>query len=547
MRFDVLNLILGWTLVALTVPLLFCVLVTGYLDNWELALRAFSIPAALSFFIGLMMLRFGTKRNTHMRLRDREAFAAVALVWPLAVFIGALPYWLGGMFHGPFTEDSEFLDIARGAVNSWFESMSGFSTTGATVISTSMSPNCLPSTPDCINTQPRGLLFWRSLTQWFGGMGIIMLGMMILSRVIGGGMALARAELTGPSLSRLKPKLQETALALWGLYLALTLLEMGLLKTIGGMNWFDSINHALTTMPTGGFSTHDASIGHYQSYTVELIIILFMFIGGINFTLLWFIREGEFKKATQDEEFKNYIVYILTTFLFITIALFATRDYSTPDTFIDSLFHVVSIGTSTGYTSTDYMQWPVVTHLFLFVLMIVGASAGSTSGGLKLLRVNLAFKVAMRELVRIAQPRKVQTVRMNGEVVGNQQLGLIVGMLFVWIGLFAIASILLAFIAPDENFESILALVASSLGNTGPTLGNYGPTETWAGLNSGALLLTSILMWFGRLELLTAVILLHPHTWRSESRDQAPRGALTRLKRMISREPHEESEQGPLR
>ena len=545
MRFDVLYLILGWTLVALTLPLLFCVIVTGYLDDWELAFRAFSIPAGLSLFIGAIMLRFGTKRNTHMRLRDREAFAAVALVWPLAVFIGALPYWLGGMFHGPFTDGSDFLDIARGAVNAWFESMSGFSTTGATVISTSMSPNCLPGM-DCINSQPRGLLLWRSLTQWFGGMGIIMLGMMILSRVIGGGMALARAELTGPSLSRLKPKLQETALALWGLYLALTLIEFVLLWTIGDMNWFDSINHALTTMPTGGFSTYDASIGHFDSYMVELIIILFMFIGGINFTLLWFIREGQFKKATQDEEFKNYIVYILTTFLFITIALLATRDYSSKDAFIDSLFHVVSLGTSTGYTSTDYMQWPVVTHLFLFVLMIVGASAGSTSGGLKLLRINLAFKVAMRELVRIAQPRKVQTIRMNGEVVGNQQLGLIVGMLFVWIGLFAISSILLAFITPAEDFESILALVASSLGNTGPTIGNYGPTETWAGLNSGALLLTSILMWFGRLELLTAVILLHPHTWRSESKDQAPRGALARLKRMISREPHEDSEQGPL-
>ena len=545
MRFDVLNLILGWTLVALTLPLLFCVVITGYLDDWELALRAFSIPAGLSLFIGAMMLRFGTKRNTHMRLRDREAFAAVALVWPLAVFIGALPYWLGGMFHGPFTDGSSFADVARGAVNAWFESMSGFSTTGATVISTSMSPNCLPGM-DCINSQPRGLLFWRSLTQWFGGMGIIMLGMMILSRVIGGGMALARAELTGPSLSRLKPKLQETALALWGLYLVLTLIEFVLLWTIGDMNWFDSINHALTTMPTGGFSTYDASIGHFDSYTVELIIILFMFIGGINFTLLWFIREGQFKKATQDEEFKNYVVYILTTFLFITIALLATRDYSSTDAFIDSLFHVVSLGTSTGYTSTDYMQWPVVTHLFLFVLMIVGASAGSTSGGLKLLRINLAFKVAMRELVRIAQPRKVQTIRMNGEVVGNQQLGLIVGMLFVWIGLFAISSILLAFISPGEDFESILALVASSLGNTGPTIGNYGPTETWAGLNSGALILTSILMWFGRLELLTAVILLHPHTWRSESKDQAPRGALARLKRMISREPHEELEQGPL-
>ena len=545
MRFDVLYLILGWTLVALTIPLLFCFIVTGYLDDWDLALRAFSIPAGMSLFIGAIMLRFGTKRNTHMRLRDREAFAAVALVWPLAVFIGALPYWFGGMFHGPFTDGSDFLDIARGAVNSWFESMSGFSTTGATVISTSMSPNCLPSM-DCINSQPRGLLLWRSLTQWFGGMGIIMLGMMILSRVIGGGMALARAELTGPSLSRLKPKLQETALALWGLYAVLTLIEFFLLMTIGDMNWFDSINHALTTMPTGGFSTYDASIGHFDSYTVELIIILFMFIGGINFTLLWFIREGQFKKATQDEEFKNYIVYILTTFLFITIALLATRDYSSKDAFIDSLFHVVSLGTSTGYTSTDYMQWPVVTHLFLFVLMIVGASAGSTSGGLKLLRINLAFKVAMRELVRIAQPRKVQTIRMNGEVVGNQQLGLIIGMLFVWIGLFAISSILLAFITPSEDFESILALVASSLGNTGPTIGNYGPTETWAGLNSGALLLTSILMWFGRLELLTAVILLHPHTWRSESKDQAPRGALARLKRMISREPHEDSEQGPL-
>ena len=540
MRFDVLALILGLTLVALTIPLVVCGILTGFLDDWDLAILAFSAPAASSLLIGYLMLRFGTRRNTHTRLRDREAFAAVALVWPLAVLVGALPYWLGGVFHGPFTDGSDLADILRGAVNSWFESMSGFTTTGATVISTSMSPGCNPGM-DCINSQPRGLLLWRSLTQWFGGMGIIMLGMMILSRVIGGGMALARAELTGPSLSRLKPKLQETALALWTLYLVLTILEFGLLITIGDLNWFDSLNHALTTMPTGGFSTYDGSVGHFDSYTVELIIILFMFIGGINFTLLWFIREGQFKKASQDEEFKNYLVYIFTTFLFITIALLLTRDYTTTDSFIDSLFQVVSIGTSTGYTSTDYMQWPVFTHLLLFVLMIVGACAGSTSGGLKLMRINLAFKVAMRELIRIAQPRKVQTVRLNNQVVGDQQLGLIVGMLFVWIGLFAISSIILSLMIPGEDFESILALVASSLGNTGPTLGNYGPTETWAGLNSGALIWTSILMWFGRLELLTAVILLHPHTWRSESKDQTNRGALSRLKRMISRDPIEES------
>ena len=540
MRFDVLALILGWTLIALTIPLVLCAVLTGFLDDWDLAIRAFSVPAGLSLLIGYLMLRFGTRTNTPTRLRDREAFAAVALVWPLAVFVGALPYWFGGLFHGPFTDGSDVADILRGAVNSWFESMSGFTTTGATVISTSMSPNCYPGM-DCINSQPRGLLLWRSLTQWFGGMGIIMLGMMILSRVIGGGMALARAELTGPSLSRLKPKLQETAFALWTLYLVLTILEFILLFTIGGLDWFDSINHALTTMPTGGFSTYDSSVGHFDSYTVELIIILFMFIGGINFTLLWFIREGQFKKASQDEEFKNYLVYIFTTFLFITIALLVTRDYTTTDSFIDSLFTVVSLGTSTGYTSTDYMQWPVFTHLLLFVLMIVGACAGSTSGGLKLMRINLAFKVAMRELVRIAQPRKVQKIRLNNQVVGYQQIGLIVGMLFVWIGLFAISSIILSLMIPGEDFESILALVASSLGNTGPTLGNYGPTQTWAGLNSGALIGTSILMWFGRLELLTAVILLHPHTWKSESKDQTNRGALSRLRRMISREPIDES------
>ncbi len=540
MRGDVLALILGWTLVALTIPLVLCAVLTGFLDNWDLAIRAFSIPAGVSLFIGYILLRFGTRRNTSTRLRDREAFAAVALVWPLAVLVGALPYWLGGVFHGPFTDGSDLSDIFRGAVNSWFESMSGFTTTGATVISTSMSPNCYPGM-DCINSQPRGLLLWRSLTQWFGGMGIIMLGMMILSRVIGGGMALARAELTGPSLSRLKPKLQETARALWGLYIFLTVLEFILLLSIGGMDWFDSLNHSLTTMPTGGFSTYDGSIGHFDSDIVKLIVTVFMFLGGVNFTLLWFIREGQFKKATQDEEFKNYLVYIFTSFLFISIALLATRDYSTKDTLIDSLFQVVSIGTSTGFSTADYMQWPVVTQFLIFVLMVVGASAGSTAGGLKLLRINLAFKVAMRELVRIAQPRKVETIRMNSQVVGSHQLGLIIGMLIVWIGLFAISSFTLAIIMPDSNFESILSVVASSLGNTGPALGDYGPTETWANMNSMSLILTSILMWFGRLELLTAVILLHPHTWRSESKDQTNRGALSRLKRMISREPIDES------
>ena len=535
MRFDVLSLILGWTLIALTLPLVFCGLITWWLDDLQMALYAFLVPAIVSPTLGIVMLSVWTRTDTSERLRDREAFAAVALVWPIAVFIGSLPFWLGGVFVGPFTPDASFVDIARGAVNSWFESMSGFTTTGATVISHNMSPNCIPGTTvDCINAQPRGLLIWRSLTQWFGGMGIIMLGMMILSRVIGGGMALARAELTGPSLSRLRPKLKQTAFALWGLYLFLTFFEFLLLYFTGAMDLFDSINHALTTMPTGGFSTHDGSIGFYDSFLVESIIIIFMFLAGVNFTLLWFIRDGNFKRAFGDEEFRNYVVYITVGVLAVFIALLASGT-SAGNALRDSLFQVVSIGTSTGYTSTNYMDasWPLVTHLIIFILMIVGASAGSTGGGLKLLRVTLAFKVAMRELVRIAQPRKIDRIRMNGEVVERQQISLIVGMLIVWVGLFGISSILLAIFMPGDSFESITTLVASSLGNTGPALGDYGPNNTWAGMNSGALLITSVLMWFGRLELLTAVILIHPRTWRREKRVHSDRAAIALYRRLM--------------
>ncbi|MFL2949629.1 MAG: TrkH family potassium uptake protein, partial [Candidatus Poseidoniaceae archaeon] len=419
MRSDVLYLILGWTLIALAIPLVLCGIITGLLDSWELAVRAFAIPSLISFFTGMIMLSFGTRTNTSERLRDREAFAGVALVWPIAVFIGALPYWLGGVFNGPFMLDPTMMDVGRGAVNSWFESMSGFTTTGATVISHNMSPNCIPGvTADCINSQPKGLLLWRSLTQWFGGMGIIMLGMMLLSRVIGGGMALARAELTGPSLSRLRPKLKQTAIALWGLYIVLTLIEFFLLWLTGSMEWFDAINHALTTLPSGGFSTHDLSIGYYDSVLVEMIIIVFMFIAGVNFTLLWFIKEREFKKAFGDEEFKYYGIYVLVASLAIAGALIGSGT-SVGTALRHSIFHVVSIGTSTGYGTTDYAGdgWPLATHFIIFILMIVGASAGSTAGGLKLLRVTLAFKVAMRELVKIAQPRKIDRIRMNGEVV----------------------------------------------------------------------------------------------------------------------------------
>jgi len=205
------------------------------------------------------------------------------------------------------------------------------------------------------------------------------------------------------------------------------------------------------------------------------------------------------------------------------------------DGFFDSLFTVISIGTSTGYTTTDYMLWPVVTHILLFLLMIVGACAGSTSGGLKLMRVKLALKVAWREIGRIAQPRRVFRIRMNNEVVENDRLGLITGMLFVWTGVFALSCILLAITMPNSDFESIVAVVASALGNVGPALGDYGPSNTWASMGTPSLLITTVLMWFGRLELMTALLLLHPRTWAREEREAPDRASVKLIKELFEK------------
>ena len=540
MRGDVLNLILGWTLIAFTIPLVICGIITCILDDISIGLRAFGPAAVISLSLGGAMVFFFTRTDSSERLRDVEAFVGVGLVWPISVLIGSLPFWLGGVFVGPFTSGAELSDMLTGFVYSWFESMSGFTTTGATVIHGSSSPMCDSTTLDCINSQHRGLLIWRSLTQWFGGMGIIMLGMMILSRVLGGGMALARAELTGPSLSRLKPKLRQTATALWGLYVTLTILEFLLLFFVGQIGWFDAFNHALTTLPTGGFSTHDASIGYYDSIKVEAIIIAFMFLAGVNFTLLWLCRKGNIFLVWKDEEFRYYAFYLLLAITLISLTLMNTG-HGYGESIRDGIFNVISIASSTGYATEDYMPWPVVTHVALFILMIVGASAGSTAGGLKLLRVSLAFKIAMRELRRIAQPRKIDRIRMNNEVVEDRQIGLIVGMLFVWVILFGGASILLAIMMPDASFESIVSLVASSLGNTGPAIGEYGPSNTWVGMDKSELILTSILMWFGRLELLTAVIVLHPHTWRREDKSDGEVKGVAVVKRMLQEKEESES------
>ena len=518
MRKDILSLVVGWSLILLCAPLAMVGLTTLILgDGLDFAIRAFLPPLLLSGVLGFLLKRWGTREDTDERLRDREAFAAVALGWPVVVAIGALPFWLGGMFYGPtelLAGSADLRTVAGGYVRAWFESMSGFTTTGATVIDPTTSPLCTAAVTDCIAAQPRSLLLWRSLTQWLGGMGIIMLGILILSRYLGGGMSVARAELTGPSLSRLRPRLAETAKILWTIYIVLTLAEMVLLRFLGGLSWFDSVNHGLTTMPSGGFSTYDAGIMHFQSPTVEWIIIFFMVATGINFTLYHFLWLKEWFNVVNNNELQVYLAVLLGAWTVMTVNLIMATDVTSVDSFRLAAFQAVSIGTSTGYATADFASWPILSKVILLLLMIVGACAGSTSGGLKILRLRIAFQLARREISRISSPRKVHLVRMDGEVVEDDKLWIIVGMLSWWAVIAMVGMLLLAFIEYDLDLESIIGVTLSSLGNTGPTLGAFGPTQTWASLHWTSMIITSLLMWLGRLELLTVIVLLTPRVWK---------------------------------
>ncbi|MDP6741444.1 MAG: TrkH family potassium uptake protein [Candidatus Thalassarchaeaceae archaeon] len=518
MRKDVLALVVGWTLVILSVPLFIAFISPFILNEPVMAIRAFTIPLLISIISGYLLIKYGHSEDAADRLRDREAFAAVALGWPVVVFIGALPFWLGGMFHGPiefYLGESNFKEVIGGSIRSWFESMSGFTTTGATVIDGDTSPNCQPVVPDCINAQSRSLLLWRSMTQWLGGMGIIMLGMLILSRYLGGGMSIARAELTGPALSRLRPRLQETAKILWSIYTIMTITEMLLLRFLGGLSWFDSLNHALTTMPSGGYSTYDAGIMHFQSPSVEWIIIFFMVATGINFTLYHFIWLKEWFNVVTNNELQVYLAVLFGAWAVMTANLIIAADVSSSDSFRLAAFQAASIGTSTGYATADFASWPILSKVILLLLMIVGACAGSTSGGLKILRLRIAFQLARREISRISSPRKVHLVRMDGEVVTDDKLWVIVGMLSWWAVIAMSGLLMLSFIEYDLDFESIIGIVVSSLGNTGPTIGAFGPTQTWSSLHWSSMIITSVMMWLGRLELLTVIVLLSPRVWKN--------------------------------
>tara|TARA_Y100000588_G_scaffold68136_1_gene69272 strand:+ start:4146 stop:5744 length:1599 start_codon:yes stop_codon:yes gene_type:complete len=532
MRWEVVGLVLGWTIGLVAVPLAVVILYSAYSEGLEPAIRTFAIPLLVSLLSGFLMVSIFGRSDASNRVRDREAFASVALGWIPVVIVGALPFWLGGMFHGPFGEywfpDSEnsLTDILYGLLHSWFESMSGFTTTGASLIDPYTSPVCSgessPNYPkfegDCVGSQRKSLILWRSLSQWIGGMGVIMLGLLIFSRALGGGMALARAELTGPSVSNLGTTLESTARKLWGIYVGLTMIEAMLLYQLTNMGGFDSVNYALTTMPSGGFGTSDLGVMGYDDPVIETVIMVFMLLTCINFSLLYFAFSGRLKEMWKDEELRTYALIIFVAWIAMAVNLARSGNYGFAESIRHSIFQSISIS-STGFSSSDFSSWPVFSQFVLLLLMIVGASAGSTGGGLKVLRIRIAFELAKREVMKIIQPRKVVAIRFNQSVVDEDRIWIILGMVSSWMVVVTASMLTISFLEPSLTMTDVFSVSISLLGNTGPALGSFGPlgaSSSWASLSVPSLVVSTMLMWLGRLELLTVLVLLHPRTWESD-------------------------------
>ena len=524
MRWEVVALVLGWTIGLISIPLAIIALYSFLLEGPEDALRTYLAPIIFSVSVGYLLIS-NSGADASSRVRDREAFASVALGWIPVVIVGAMPFWLGGMFHGPFGDhwspgsDYSLSAILLGLLHSWFESMSGFTTTGASLIDPSTSPVCGGEFDgDCVSSQRKSLILWRSTSQWLGGMGVIMLGLLIFSRALGGGMALAKAELTGPTVSNLGTTLESTARRLWGIYVGLTAIEMILLFQFTEMGLFDSVNYSLTTMPSGGFGTSDGGIMDFDDAMVETIIMVFMLLTCINFTLLYFAFAGRSEEVWKDEELRTYLLIILVAWLAMAFNLFRSTDYGFVESVRHAIFQSISIS-STGYSSADFSKWPVFSQFVLLLLMIVGASAGSTGGGLKVLRIRIAFELAKREVIKIIRPRKVVAIRFNKEVVNEEKVWLILGMVSSWMVLVTASMLTISFLEPNLQMTDVLSVSISLLGNTGPALGSFGPVDaasTWADLSVISLFASTILMWLGRLELLTVLVLLHPKTWESD-------------------------------
>ncbi len=469
-----LNLILAGSMI---LPLLVDLI---YKENQS---QGFLTSIAITTASGSLMILL-CRGNQKREMTHREGFAIVAFAWLSATFFGSLPYLFTGSLNN-FTD-------------AWFETTSGFTTTGSTILTD-------------IERHTHAILFWRSLTQWMGGMGIIVLSLAILPFLGIGGMQLYKAEVPGPTADKLRPRITQTARILWQVYVFLSGIEV-LLLFLGGMNLFEALCHTFSTMATGGFSPKNASIEFYQNPFIEYVIIFFMFIAGVNFSLHYRALKGDLKYLWQDEEFCFYLSLTLISTFLITLIIWKNMPESLERAFRLSIFQATSILTTTGFCTTDFEKWPIFSQILLFLLMFFGGCAGSTGGALKCIRIYLIIKQSIKEIHQIIHPHAIIPVKLGGKIISPDTLNGVWALFFIYLIIFVIASLSLALL--DVDFLTSISAVAATLGNVGPGLGTVGPAENFAHLPTAAKWILSICMFLGRLEIYTLLVLFAPEFWR---------------------------------
>jgi len=467
--------VLGLTMV---VPLT-CSLLYGEDDT-----RAFLIAIGLTFGTGLIMYLIAWTKDRKVLLGHREGFLIVSACWALAALFGGLPY----MLHGTLPS----------LTDAYFETMSGFTTTGSTVINK-------------IEGLPHGILLWRSLTQWLGGMGIIILSVAILPFLGVGGRQLFKAEAPGPIKDKLEPRIAETARSLWIVYVIITITGF-IFLLFGGMGVFDAINHIFCAMATGGFSTKDSSITWFDSAYIDGVLVVFMVVAGMNFTLHYQLLTGNYRPLLKDSEARFFLGTILVATILITVDLRLNILTDLGRAFRLAIFQVSSIITTTGFVTDNYAKWPAFSQAILLLLMFIGGSAGSTGGAIKCVRILLVLKRAYRELYHLVHPHSITQVKLAGQTVSQDIMKSVLGFFVLYLSVAILAT--LALTALGLDLITSFAGVAATLGNVGPALGLFHPATTFAEAPVLGKWIMSFCMMIGRLEIYTVMVLLIPEFWK---------------------------------
>lgn len=443
----------------------------------------FLCAAAICMILG-GLLRAVPVRNR--RLQGRDGYATVALAWVVLVLFGALPY----LFTGAIPHYA----------NAVFETVSGMTTTGATILTS-------------VETLPKSILFWRSETQWMGGMGVLVLFLALMPKLSDGAVYLMRAESPGPIKSKLVPKLGNTAKIMYAIYIGLTALEAIALR-IAGMTWFDAVNHAFTTLATGGFSTHDSGIGGFESNAIVWIVIVFTFFAGVNFGLVFVALCGKWRQALRSEELRVYTMIVVLATVLICVDLWLQCDELFGQSVTDAAFQVTTIITTTGYATRDFAKWPAFSQCILVALMVIGGCAGSTAGGMKLSRVILLIKNMVREVKKVVHPNRVSVITIDGQLVEERAVSGAQAFSMAYVVVLVIGALIVSW--DNLGFSESLTASLTCISNVGPGLGLLGPMENFSILNDVSKYVLSLIMLMGRLELMPVLVLLSPATWRGK-------------------------------